>query len=127
MNYRGSIPVISTSNMLETLHYYTAVLGFQQYFVYGEPPVYAGVQHDDVELYITLDEKLAATLKAADVHPEIFLWVEDANAMFAEHRSRGAKIIEPIADRPWDARQYVIEDPNGYFLKVAEPIETDKG
>ena len=32
---------------------------------------------------------------------------------------RGAKIFEEIADRPWDARQYLIEDPNGYHIKIA--------
>ncbi|HEV8442257.1 MAG TPA: hypothetical protein VGQ27_02215 [Steroidobacteraceae bacterium] len=39
------------------------------------------------------------------------------------HQKNGAKIIEEIADRAWDARQYVIEDPNGYFIKVAQPID----
>jgi hypothetical protein len=36
---------------------------------------------------------------------------------------RGAKIVEEISNRPWDARQYVIEDPNGYYIKVAEPTD----
>jgi len=45
------------------------------------------------------------------------------DAVFAEHKRRGAKIVEDIADRTWDARQYVVEDPNGYYLKVAEPSQ----
>lgn len=30
------------------------------------------------------------------------------------------------AIRAWDARQYVIEDPNGYHLKIAEPLDVDE-
>jgi uncharacterized glyoxalase superfamily protein PhnB len=38
----------------------------------------------------------------------------------------GAKIVEDISDRAWDARQYVIEDPNGYHIKIAEPISEEE-
>jgi uncharacterized glyoxalase superfamily protein PhnB len=74
-------------------------------------------------LYLTDDARLASTLKNANLHPEIFLWVRDVDKAFEEHQRRGAKIVEEIADRRWDARQYVIEDPGGYYLKIAEPID----
>ncbi|MBK8856576.1 MAG: VOC family protein [Opitutaceae bacterium] len=66
---------------------------------------------------------MAALLKGSDLHPEIFLWVQDIDSVFEEHRRNGARIIEEVSDRAWDARQYVIEDPNGCRLKIAEPIE----
>ncbi len=43
--------------------------------------------------------------------------------MFAELKARGAKVIEEPSDRPWDARQFVVEDPNGYRVKIAEPLD----
>jgi hypothetical protein len=63
------------------------------------------------------------TLKTADLHPDVFLWLARIDAAYEEHRANGAKIVEAIADRPWDARQYVVEDPNGYRLKFAEPLD----
>jgi uncharacterized glyoxalase superfamily protein PhnB len=122
MKFKDSVPVISTADVRATIHHYVGVLGFTEHFVFGEPPVYAGVQRDGVLLYITHDPAMAAMLKSRGLHPDIFLWVEDVDAVFAEHRARGAKIVEEVADRPWDARQYVLEDPNGYRLKIAEPI-----
>lgn len=121
MNYRSAIPVIETSDVPGTLKYYIEVLGFAEHFAYGEPMVYAGVQRNGVQIYITRNEGLAA--KTLEIHPEIFLWVDEVDSVFAAHKSRGAKIVEEISDRPWDARQYVIEDPNGYHIKVAEPID----
>jgi catechol 2,3-dioxygenase-like lactoylglutathione lyase family enzyme len=123
MKFKDSVPVISTRDVRATLDYYERVLGFRQHFVFGEPPVYAGVERDGVLLYITHDPGMAALLASSGLHPDIFLWVQDVDMIFAEHRQRGAKIIEEVSDRAWDARQYVLEDPNGYRLKIAEPLD----
>jgi uncharacterized glyoxalase superfamily protein PhnB len=123
MKYKNAVPVISTEDVRATVTYYTDVLGFSQHFIYGDPPVYAGVERDGVLLYITLDQPLAATLKNSDLHPDVFLRVQDVDKVFEDHKKRGAKIFEYISDRPWDARQYVVEDPNGYRLKIAEPLD----
>ncbi len=122
MKFKDSVPVVATSNVRSTIDYYSRVLGFNEHFVYGDPPVYAGIERDGVLIYVTYDPRMAALLKSNDLHPDIFLWVQDVDALFAEHRRCGAKIIEEISNRPWDARQYVVEDPNGYRLKIAEPI-----
>lgn len=123
MKFKHAVPVVATADVRATVEYYRQVLGFSEHFIYGDPPVYAGVARDGVLLYITADPKMAAALKAGDLHPDVFLWVHDVDSVFAEHKRRGAKIIEDIGDRAWDARQYVVEDPNGYRLKVAEPFD----
>jgi uncharacterized glyoxalase superfamily protein PhnB len=122
MKLKDAVPVISAADVGLTVDYYARVLGFREHFVFGEPPVYAGIERDGVLLYITHDPAMARALKAADLHPDVFLWVDDVDQAYAEHRRCGAKIVEDIADRPWDARQYVVEDPNGYRLKIAQPI-----
>jgi uncharacterized glyoxalase superfamily protein PhnB len=116
------VPVIATDDVEATIEYYTSALGFETHFVYGDPPVYAGLRRDKLLLYVTLDAKLVAALKQSGASPDVFMWVENIDVAYEEHKSRGAKIVEAIADRPWDARQYVVEDPNGYHLKFAEPL-----
>lgn len=49
--------------------------------------------------------------------------VENVNELYQRHIDRGAKIISPIDDRPWGVREYVVEDPNGYHLRFAGPLE----
>ncbi|QDV39043.1 VOC family protein [Tautonia plasticadhaerens] len=122
MSYRRSIPVVSALSLEESLRYWTSVMGFHQCFSYGDPPVYAGVERDGVEIYLTHDPNLVTSMKEAGSHPEVFLWVSDVRHSYEEHRARGATVVEALTDRPWGARQYVLEDPNGYFIKVAEPI-----
>ena len=126
MKFKDSVPVLSTSDVRAMVDYYARVLGFKEHFIFGEPPVYAGVERDGVLLYVTHDPRMAKMLKGSDLHPDIFLWVQDVDRVFDEHRRNGAKIIEEVSDRPWDARQYVLEDPNEYRLRIAEPMdETD--
>ena len=73
-----------------------------------------------------LDAKMASTLKSFDLHPDVFLWVQDIDSAFEQHKLHRANIVEDISDRAWDARQYVIEDPNGYHIKIAEPISEEE-
>jgi uncharacterized glyoxalase superfamily protein PhnB len=123
LKYKNAVPVIATADVRSTLNYYKDILGFTEHFVFGDPPVYAGIERDGVLLYISFDAELASAVKTSRLHPEIFLWVQDVDEVFKEHKHRGAKILEEVSDRPWDARQYVIEEPNGYHLKVAEPLD----
>jgi uncharacterized glyoxalase superfamily protein PhnB len=123
VRYRSAVPVIATDDVLAAPDYYTRVLGFEKHFVYGDPPVYAGIRRDEMLLYLTLDPEMVSALKKSGLHPDVFLWVEDVDAAYQQHQAGGARIVEEIADRPWDARQYVVEDPNGYHLKFAEPLD----
>jgi uncharacterized glyoxalase superfamily protein PhnB len=123
MHLKQTVPVIATADIRSTLAYFKEVLDFKVHFIFGDPPVYAGIERDGVLLYLSEDAKLATTMRTFDLHPEIFLWVSGVDEAFEEHRRRGAKIVEEISARPWDARQYVIEEPNGYYLKIAEPID----
>jgi uncharacterized glyoxalase superfamily protein PhnB len=127
MKYRNCVPVLATADVAATMSYFSSVLGFAELFSFGSPLVYAGMQRDGAQIYISQDEELADLIAERGLHPEIFLWVEDVDAWFARHQDSGAKIVEEISDREWDARQYVIEDPNGYFIKVAQPIDEIAG
>lgn len=118
----STVPVIATDDIEKSLLYYTGILGFSPDFKYGEPPVYAGVKTGNAEIYLTLDPALSRTYKANNLNPEIFIWVPDVNSLYHTHIEKGAEIVEPVADRPWGARQYVIKEINGYHLKFAQPL-----
>ena len=68
----------------------------------------------------THDADLASTIKERQLAPDIFLWVTDIDSVYAQHRAAKADIAEELAMRPWGVRQYVVREPNGYLLKVAE-------
>jgi uncharacterized glyoxalase superfamily protein PhnB len=118
----SSVPVITTDDIEGSLAYYENILGFAFDFKYGDPPVYAGVNSGTAEIYFTHNPALAEAIKLKNLNPDIFIWVTDASYFFDLHVKNGADIIEPISDRPWGARQYVLKDINGYHLKFAQPL-----
>jgi hypothetical protein len=76
-------------------------------------------------LYICHDPELASAIRERRLSPDIFLWVSDIGSIYEQHRSKQADITEELTERPWGVRQYVIREPNGYHLKIAESIELE--
>jgi uncharacterized glyoxalase superfamily protein PhnB len=42
-----------------------------------------------------------------------WVFAEDIDATYAELRSRGARIVEPLEMKPWGLRQFTVEDIDG--------------
>jgi uncharacterized glyoxalase superfamily protein PhnB len=118
----SAVPVVSTDQVRNSISYYTKVLGFSPDFEYGDPIVYAGVKSGEAEIYFAYDPDSIKSIREKQFNPEIYIWVTDAEILYETHRINGAEIIEPISDRPWGARQYVVKDINGYHLKFAQPV-----
>jgi hypothetical protein len=64
-------------------------------------------------------------LREQRLAPEIFLWVNDIYTVYRQHRASDAEFVEELTSRPWGVRQYVVREPNGYHLKVAECIDPE--
>jgi uncharacterized glyoxalase superfamily protein PhnB len=124
-NYSAAVPVIATADVSNTVRYFEQTLGFKQQWTWGEPPVYAGIKAGGAILYITHDPDTAAAIKERRLAPDIFLWVNQIDQVYDQHRARNADIVEELTARPWGVRQYVVREPNGYHIKVAESYEPE--
>lgn len=122
LQIHSTVPVISTGDIKGSILYYTGVLGFLADFEFGDPVSYAGIRSGEAEIYLAYDVDLSKHIKEKNLHPEVFIWLTDVDSLFKTHTANGANIVDPISNKPWGARQYVIEDLNGYHLKFAQPI-----
>lgn len=121
--FRSAVPVIATSDVLGTIGYFENKLGFKQQWIWGDPPIYAGIRAGGALLYLTYDPEIAKAIRERGLHPDIFLWVTDIDDVYARHKAAKADVKEELASRPWGVRQYVVREPNGYLLKIAQPVE----
>ena len=53
---------------------------------------------------------------------EITLEVEDVEAAYAAAQAAGLRIVKPIQDRDWKARDFRLADPDGFFVRVTSPL-----
>lgn len=119
---KTAIPVIASVDVAKSVDYFVRVLGFEQQWVWGDPPVYAGVRAGDALIYISHDPSLAAAIRNLQLTPDIYLWADDIDSLYVQHEASGAEIIEKLETRPWGTRQYTVLEPNGYRLKFASDL-----
>jgi catechol 2,3-dioxygenase-like lactoylglutathione lyase family enzyme len=49
-----------------------------------------------------------------------FDWKQNVDDLVTKVKGAGGKVIDGPADRPWNARELVVEDPNGYRLSFSQ-------
>ncbi len=54
---------------------------------------------------------------------ELYLFVDDIDAMMARARDSGASLLDDPNDRPWGDRVGYVSDPDGYVVAFARSIE----
>ncbi len=88
-----------------------------------------GYQDNVVMLGTPLDDEGKPTrLRDAAVrHSSVMCYVDDVDAHHARARAAGAKIAAALEDKPYGARQYTAEDPEGlhwhFSSKLGEGAE----
>jgi len=100
------------------VEFYSKKLGFTTAFTWGDPPTFAGVQLDKVQMF----------LRKGTPDPKgcfVSFMVGDADALYEFHRSQGVEIVEPIEDRPYGIRDYGVRDLHGYHLSFGHPVFGD--
>jgi catechol 2,3-dioxygenase-like lactoylglutathione lyase family enzyme len=114
------------SDVLAAVDFYTNKLGFSLGFTWGDPPTMAGVNLDQVQVF----------LEQGTPHPQgcaMHFVVGDADELHEFHRANGVEIVMPPEDRPYGLRDYTVRDLHGYILNfghyvynVGPPIEIER-
>ena len=53
----------------------------------------------------------------------VFIRVDDVEAIYAEIQRRGAPIDYSLYDAPSGFREFGVQDPDGYDIAIGQPIE----
>jgi len=120
---RQIAPVFFTRDIPATLAYYTGKLGFACLGTWptalslNDPPVYAIVARDQQVIHFRCAEPPAANPdKYADELLDAYLFVEDADALYAEYAARGVQFARGLGNMPWHCREFVVKDCDGRLL-----------
>lgn len=117
-----SEPIFAVRDVVETISFYREVLGGTGEWTYGDPPGFGGIRLGGVQVCIQRQPELAERIEGH----EHFLFTEDVDGMHQRHAEAGAPIVDPLENKPWGLREYVIRDPNGYRLRIHGPPRYEK-
>lgn len=110
-------PQFFTTDMQATLDYYRDKLGFDCLSTWQDPPFYAIVVRDQHRIHFRLaDPPTPNPDKYADELLDAYLFIEDADALYAEYAARGVEFSRSLANVPWHKRESVVKDCDGRLL-----------
>lgn len=114
---RQIAPQFFTIDLPATLAYYRDKLGFDCVGTWDDPPVYAIIARNGQRIHFRLAASPAPNpAKYPDELLDAYLFIEDADALYAEYVARGVEFTRALGDTPWHSREFVVKDCDGRLL-----------
>lgn len=102
-------PCLMVGDIRAAVEFYTTKLGFTPSFTWGEPPTFAGVMLDRMQLFFSRGAPNPSGCS-------VYFLVGSADELCDYHRGNGVVVVEPPGDREYGIRDYLVRDLNGYHL-----------
>ncbi len=121
-------PYFIVDDVVATANDYRDRLGFRYDRFWGDPPAFCMVWRSGVVIMLAQVERTGLIRPNRTIEREggawdAYVWVDDADALLAEFRSKGVTIARDVCDQPYGCRDFEIDDHNGYRLCFGHDIE----
>ena len=116
-------PTFVVLDVVKTAEYYRDVLGFTILGYFLDPPVFAMVARDGVEIHFGKadgDEIKVNESVRKGLGTDAYVFVSNLEALHKEFLEKGAKIIEGPIRRVYGCTEITINDCNGFQLVFGE-------
>jgi catechol 2,3-dioxygenase-like lactoylglutathione lyase family enzyme len=108
--------------------FFATKLGFTIDFIYGDPPFYAQVRRDNALLALrSMDESFFAEdirtredLLSASI---TLATAAEITQLFDSFQAADVPLAQPLRDEPWQAKTFVVKDPDGNLILFAGPSD----
>src|SRR5580698_579418 len=119
-------PQLFVTDIKRSCEFFREKLGFTLVFSYGRPPYYAQVGRDAARLNLRCVERtvIESTVRDREELLSVSMTVATADEiklLFLEFQSAGVVFHQTLKTRPWGARNFVVQDPDGNLLLFAGP------
>jgi catechol 2,3-dioxygenase-like lactoylglutathione lyase family enzyme len=97
------------TDVARAVEFYETKLGFHRAFMEGDPPTFAGINLDQVQIF----------LQQGTPNPSgtsVYFVIGDADELYAFHRDNGVEIVAAPTDEPYGLRDFYVRDLHGYRL-----------
>ena len=70
-------------------------------------------------------ERILPNWRIVDKVCDVFIRVDDVEAIYTELRARGVHIDYSLYDAPSGFREFGVQDPDGQDIAIAQPLDGD--
>lgn len=114
-----TMPVLDCADFGRSLPFYKDKLGFDA-STWGEPVSFAIVQRGMATLALAAAERPAVSRNWA-----AYVYVADVDALYDELIRHGVAIAEPPETRPYNCREFIVDDPDGHMIAFGQVLNPD--
>lgn len=120
---RQIVPVFFSMDIPRTLAFYKDKLGFDCLGTWLDPPVYAIVARDRHAIHFRCAEPPTPNPeKYEEELLDAYLYVDDADALYAEYAAKGVEFTREVGNMPWNSREFVVKDCDGRLLAFGADV-----
>ena len=121
-------PYFVVDDVVTTANFYRDKLGFEYERFWGEPPCFCMVRRSGIVIMLKQLEVIGVMRPNRTVDPErgawdAYIWIDNADALYTEFKSKGVIIARDICDQPYGCRDFDVDDCNGYRLCFGQNLE----
>jgi uncharacterized glyoxalase superfamily protein PhnB len=121
-------PYFIVEDVIATANFYRDKLGFSYERFWGEPPSFCMVKRGGIIIMLAQVEKSGQIRPNRMIDREggawdAYIWIDDADALYEEFKSKGVRIARDICDQIYGCRDFEIDDHNGYRLCFGQDLE----
>jgi predicted enzyme related to lactoylglutathione lyase len=122
---RAIAPRFFVADVVRSANYYRDVLGFAFDRLWGEPPCFCMPHRDGLTVMLgEVADNTRIRPNGSDGETwDAYVWVRDADALFAEFTAKGALVVHPPVDRDeYGNREFAVRDLDGYIIAFAHSL-----
>ena len=122
MQLSGVIAQLRTTDLAESIRFYTTKVGLTLEFQYEN--FYAGIRVGNQVFHLKLVDEKDPSIEFVDKgeHFHLYLATEDAAAAAEALKKNGVRLVKDVHETPWGTREFVINDDQGHTLYFGEHL-----
>jgi len=119
VQFKALVPQLVVPDVVKAAEFYRDELGFELLGYFLDPPVYAMVRRDNVEIHFGKgdgDEMHANESVRRGVGHDIYIFVSDIDGVFGELTEAGVEVLEGPVKRVYGSTEVVAKDCYGFKI-----------
>lgn len=121
----ASAPVLLVKDVIKSAAYFRDKVGFTDQRLYGHPVNFAIIRRDGIALMLAQlppDKTDVPHWQVVEKLWNVYFWVDDADAIYAEMQASGAIIDYTLYDTPWGVREFGIQDLDDHDIAFGQVL-----
>jgi len=119
----ASAPILLVKDIVQSAAYWRDKLGFTDQEMFGEPPYFSMVRRDSFTVMlaqVNAGTTIVPYWKIVEKMWNVYFWVDDADALYAEFQASGAIIDYTIYNTPWGVREFGVQDLDDHDIAFGQ-------